>query len=122
MTSIQLEWKWLSQEMKEPKWGELTQRVSEIVDALPKEDSLVPFYINVDSGRFTKTTLTLGARADSYYEYLLKQWLLSGKSSKPKEHRFLKAYEEVCSAWNLPYELPVLLAAAVVSSNLVVVT
>jgi hypothetical protein len=122
VTSIQLEWKWLSQEMKEPKWGELTQRVSEIVDALPKEDSLVPFYINVDSGRFTKTTLTLGARADSYYEYLLKQWLLSGKSSKPKEHRFLKAYEEVCSAWNLPYELPVLLAAAVVSSNLVVVT
>ena len=87
--------------MNEPKWAELTQRVSEIVDALPKEDSLVPFYINVDSGRFTKTTLTLGARADSYYEYLLKQWLLSGKSSKPKELRFLKAYEEVRSARNL---------------------
>ena len=81
--------------MNEPKWAELTQRVSEMVDKLPKEDSLVPFYINVDSGRFTRTTLTLGARADSYYEYLLKQWLLSGKSSKPKELRFLKAYEEV---------------------------
>ena len=94
VTSIQLEWKWLSQEIKEPKWAELTQRVSELVDALPKQDSLVPFYINVDTGRFSKTTLTLGARADSYYEYLLKQWLLSGKSSQPKELRFLKAYEE----------------------------
>ena len=42
------------------------------------------------SHRFTPTTLTLGARADSYYEYLLKQWLLSGKSDKPKEIRFLR--------------------------------
>eukprot|EP01043_Picozoa_sp_COSAG02_P078703 COSAG02_NODE_17853_length_976_cov_1.033067_1_plen_96_part_10 len=73
----------------------------------------MPFYINVDSGRFTKTTLTLGARADSYYEYLLKQWLLSGKSSKPKELRFLKAYEEVRSARNLAYKMQVSRVAAV---------
>ena len=52
------------------------------------------YYINVDTGRWTKTTLTLGARADSYYEYLLKQWLLSGKSDKPEELRHLRAYEE----------------------------
>jgi endoplasmic reticulum Man9GlcNAc2 1,2-alpha-mannosidase len=24
--------------------------------------------------------ITLGARGDSYYEYLLKQWLISGKT------------------------------------------
>ena len=48
----------------------------------------------MDTGRWTKTTLTLGARADSYYEYLLKQWLLSGKSDKPEELRHLRAYEE----------------------------
>ena len=37
-----MEWKWLSQELSEPKWHTMTQRVSEIVDALPKDDNLVP--------------------------------------------------------------------------------
>ncbi len=33
-----------------------------------------------NSGKFTRRgALTLGARADSYYEYLLKQWLQGGK-------------------------------------------
>ena len=30
-------------------------------------------------GHFSGSTITLGARGDSYYEYLLKQWLQSGK-------------------------------------------
>ena len=82
------------------------RRVNTIVAALPKTDELIPYclqpqppwqiptaavsynntegagcryYINVDTGRFGKTTLTLGARADSYYEYLLKQWIAAGK-------------------------------------------
>ena len=42
VTSVQMEWKWLSQELSEPKWHTMTQRVSEIVDALPKDDNLVP--------------------------------------------------------------------------------
>ena len=29
--------------------------------------------------RFSGNTITLGARGDSYYEYLLKQWLLTNK-------------------------------------------
>ena len=64
------------------------------VDALPKDHHLVPFYINTNTGHFGSTTLTLGARADSYYEYLLKQWLLGGKSTVTKELRMRTAYEE----------------------------
>jgi endoplasmic reticulum Man9GlcNAc2 1,2-alpha-mannosidase len=37
-------------------------------------------FINARSGHFSQgATITLGARGDSYYEYLLKQWLLTGK-------------------------------------------
>ena len=60
------------------RYGEVTQKVSRVVDALKKDNSLVPFYISPSTGKFSPTTLTLGARGDSYYEYLLKQWLLSG--------------------------------------------
>jgi mannosyl-oligosaccharide alpha-1,2-mannosidase len=35
-------------------------------------------YINPNTGRFSASTVTLGARGDSYYEYLLKQYLQTG--------------------------------------------
>lgn len=45
-----------------------------------KKDGLVPMFINTHTGLFTHTgVFTLGARADSYYEYLLKQWIQGGK-------------------------------------------
>lgn len=45
-----------------------------------KLDGLVPMFINTNSGQFTHQGIyTLGARADSYYEYLLKQWIQGGK-------------------------------------------
>ena len=50
------------------------------IHELPKQNGLVPIFINANSGNFrTSATITLGARGDSYYEYLLKQWLQSGK-------------------------------------------
>ena len=52
--------------------------------SLPKKDNLVPLFINAETGQFRPGTLTMGARADTYYEYLLKQWIQSGK----KERRY----------------------------------
>lgn len=49
------------------------------VQSESKEDNLVPMFISPVTGKLKKGTLTLGARADSYYEYLLKLWLQSGK-------------------------------------------
>ena len=56
--------------------------VTEKLQGLKKLDGLVSPYINIETGQLRPGTLTLGARADSYYEYLLKQWLQSGKKEK----------------------------------------
>lgn len=40
-------------------------------------------YVDIDHGQLQGHILTLGARGDSYYEYLLKQWLASGKKDEP---------------------------------------
>ena len=40
----------------------------------------MPLYLSPKTGRFTTTRLSLGALGDSYYEYLLKMWILKGKS------------------------------------------
>lgn len=54
--------------------------MSQLVHNLEKKDGLVPIFINANTGQFRSySTITLGARGDSYYEYLLKQWLQTGK-------------------------------------------
>ena len=63
--------------------------VSQHVHGLPKKDGLVPIFINANSGQFRNSgTITFGARGDSYYEYLLKKWLQSGK----KDDRLVKCH------------------------------
>lgn len=55
--------------------------------------ALVPMFINARTGQFAQgSTITLGARGDSYYEYLLKQWLLTGK----RDDFYRDLYTEVC--------------------------
>jgi hypothetical protein len=51
-----------------------------MVHKLEKKNGLAPVYISAKTGEFRRyATITLGARGDSYYEYLLKQWIQTGK-------------------------------------------
>ena len=52
------------------------------LQSLPKKDHLVPLFINAEKGQLTPGTLTMGARADTYYEYLLKQCIQTGNKEK----------------------------------------
>jgi len=47
---------------------------------------LAPVFVDTKAATLRGGLITLGARGDSYYEYLLKQWLLSGK----KDEAFLQ--------------------------------
>lgn len=81
VTTIQLEFRDLSRCTGNPMYEEAASRVSEHVHALEKDSGLVPIFINANSGQFRAySAVTLRARGDSYYEYLLKQWLQTGKS------------------------------------------
>ncbi|KAL9989213.1 hypothetical protein ACROYT_G003737 [Oculina patagonica] len=81
VTTIQLEFRDLSYTTRDAKYKEFVDTVSNHVHALPKRAGLVPIFVNADTGKFRPgATITLGARGDSYYEYLLKQWLQSGKT------------------------------------------
>lgn len=90
VTSIQLEFRELSRLTGVKKFQEAAEEVTRHVHSLSgKKDGLVPMFINTHTGLFTHTgVFTLGARADSYYEYLLKQWIQGGK----KETQLLEDY------------------------------
>ncbi|KAG8231497.1 hypothetical protein J437_LFUL007668, partial [Ladona fulva] len=81
ITTIQLEFRELSRSSGDPSFEETVAKVSEHVHQLPKTEGLVPIFINANTGRFRSySTITLGARGDSYYEYLLKQWIQTGQT------------------------------------------
>ena len=42
-------------------------------------EGLAPIYVDTRTAALKGQLITLGARGDSYYEYMLKQWILSGK-------------------------------------------
>lgn len=81
VTTIQLEFRDLSRSSGNPKYEEAAAKISSHIHTLEKKDGLVPIFINANSGQFRSyATITLGARGDSYYEYLLKQWIQTGKT------------------------------------------
>ncbi|XP_044120389.1 endoplasmic reticulum mannosyl-oligosaccharide 1,2-alpha-mannosidase-like isoform X1 [Neovison vison] len=97
VTSIQLEFRELSRLTGNKKFQEAAEEVTRRVHSLPgKKDGLVPMFIDTHSGRFTHPgVFTLGARADSYYEYLLKQWVQGGKQEPQLLEDYLEAIEGI---------------------------
>ncbi|BET02539.1 Endoplasmic reticulum mannosyl-oligosaccharide [Nesidiocoris tenuis] len=81
VTTLQLEFRDLSRAVDDPKFENAAFKVSHHVHGLPKTDGLVPIFINPRTGQFQSyTDIKLGARGDSYYEYLVKQWIQTGKT------------------------------------------
>ena len=62
------------------------------LDSLPKDmEGLYPLYVNVNSGQFTKKgDISIGALGDSFYEYMVKLWLLTDKQA----NGYKRMYEE----------------------------
>ena len=73
-----MEFKDLSFQTNDARFKQVVSKISENLHNLNKPNGLVPIYINTQSGQFVGHTVTLGARGDSYYEYLLKQWIQMG--------------------------------------------
>uniref|UniRef100_A0A8D0FXP6 alpha-1,2-Mannosidase n=1 Tax=Strix occidentalis caurina TaxID=311401 RepID=A0A8D0FXP6_STROC len=97
VTSIQLEFRELSRLTGDEKFQKAVDEVMKHVHTLSgKNDGLVPMFINTNSGQFTHLGVyTLGARADSYYEYLLKQWIQGGKKENELLEDYMRAIEGV---------------------------
>ena len=80
VSSIQIEFRDLARLIKDPKFETVSFATSQHIHSYVhgRGDPLLPMYINPENAMFKPSTITLGARADSYYEYLLKQFLQTG--------------------------------------------
>ncbi|CAM9939055.1 unnamed protein product [Ectocarpus sp. 8 AP-2014] len=99
-TTLQLEFSYLTKLTGDPSFHRAAQRASDAVEEAivklawgekgrgERQQGLAPVFVDPKTGLFGESggtvgtnrgLVTLGARGDSYYEYLLKQWLFSGK-------------------------------------------
>ena len=78
-TTLQLEFKYLAKLTGEKAFWDKVEKVMELVDGNAAKDGLVPIYIYATTGEFRGDNIRLGSRGDSYYEYLIKQYLQTNK-------------------------------------------
>lgn len=94
VTTLQLEFNYLSSVSGDEKYSLEAMKVMEHVKTLPKIEGLVPIYISPHSGEFGGENIRLGSRGDSYYEYLIKVWLQTGASSNSSTSYLYEMYKE----------------------------
>ncbi|XP_015973097.1 mannosyl-oligosaccharide 1,2-alpha-mannosidase MNS2-like isoform X1 [Arachis duranensis] len=85
--SEQLEFIALSQRTNDPKYQETAEKVIERFRRIFPADGLLPIYINPQTGINPTGSITFGAMGDSFYEYLLKAWILGNKTEAVKYYR-----------------------------------
>ncbi|KFX89967.1 hypothetical protein V495_06878 [Pseudogymnoascus sp. VKM F-4514 (FW-929)] len=89
--TLQLEFKYLSKLTGETFYWEKAEKVMQVIDDNGVEDGLVPIFIYAPTGDFRGDNIRLGSRGDSYYEYLIKQYLQTSKQEPVYEEMWDQA-------------------------------
>jgi len=73
----------------DPSFAKAATSVNKVFHRLEKNDGLSVIEINPTNPSLTQgNVFSLGARGDSYYEYLLKTWLLTGRHDEEALHDY----------------------------------
>lgn len=84
-TTVQLEFKYLSWATQDASLWKLAERPMKVVRQATQggaQDGLLPIFLSPDSGQFYLAPIRLGSRGDSYYEYLIKQYVQTNRSEE----------------------------------------
>ncbi|KAK6056971.1 glycosyl hydrolase family 47 [Cooperia oncophora] len=94
--TLHLEFQYLSYLTKAPIFLKKVKKVRDVLDRQEKPNGLYPNYINPDTGKFTVNHhVSLGALGDSFYEYLIKSWLQSGKTDMQAKRMYWEVSEAI---------------------------
>lgn len=75
VSTLQLELKYLSLLTDEEVYWEKAEQVMKVIKDARIATGLASIFLNPDDGKFAISPIRLGSRGDSYYEYLLKQYI-----------------------------------------------
>ena len=77
--TIQLEYKYLAYHTGDRKYWDVADNIMQLMRKVDRPHGLFPTFMNPSSGRWNTGKIAFGALGDSFYEYLVKQWLQTRK-------------------------------------------
>uniref|UniRef100_A0A0N4ZE20 alpha-1,2-Mannosidase n=1 Tax=Parastrongyloides trichosuri TaxID=131310 RepID=A0A0N4ZE20_PARTI len=93
--TLHLEFEYLSHITGNPIYRDKVVKTREIIENQKKVDNLYGLYLSKTDGHFVTKEVSLGAMGDSFYEYLLKEWIISKKEDTIAFDMYKKASENI---------------------------
>ncbi|KAJ8086082.1 mannosyl-oligosaccharide alpha-1,2-mannosidase [Marasmius tenuissimus] len=94
ISTLQLEFRYLSELTENEEYWDKAENVMRVIKAARMPHGLASIYMHAHSGKFVPSAIRLGSRGDSYYEYLLKQYLQTNQT----EQGYRDMYDDAISA------------------------
>ncbi|GAM26628.1 hypothetical protein SAMD00019534_098030 [Acytostelium subglobosum LB1] len=87
-----LEYTHLSKVTGNPIYAEKAEKIREAMDSIPKKrEGLYSIWLKDDASGFCTDEYSAGAMADSFYEYLVKMWIYTGKQNEDYRRMYLES-------------------------------
>ncbi|OXU26534.1 hypothetical protein TSAR_014740 [Trichomalopsis sarcophagae] len=93
--TMHLEFTYLSDITGNPIYRAKVEHVRKTLKNLEKPKGLYPNYIHPKTGKWGRHHMSLGGLGDSFYEYLLKAWIQSGKEDSEAREMYDEAMDAV---------------------------
>ncbi|XP_076873997.1 mannosyl-oligosaccharide 1,2-alpha-mannosidase IA [Brachyhypopomus gauderio] len=93
--TLHLEFMHLGRLSGKPVFAEKVMNIRKVLNRLDKPQGLYPNYLNPNSGQWGQHHVSVGGLGDSFYEYLLKAWLMSDKKDEEGKKLYYDALKAI---------------------------
>ncbi|KAI0326772.1 glycoside hydrolase [Cubamyces sp. BRFM 1775] len=88
VSTLQLELRYLSYLTDNDVYWDAAEKVMQTIKSSTMSTGLASIFMNPEDGRFVMSAIRLGSRGDSYYEYLLKQYIQTNQTEPVYQHMY----------------------------------
>ncbi|XP_051892273.1 LOW QUALITY PROTEIN: mannosyl-oligosaccharide 1,2-alpha-mannosidase IA-like [Pristis pectinata] len=93
--TLHLEFVHLSEVSGNPKFAEKVMAIRKVLNRLEKPHGLYPNYLSPVTGHWGQHHVSIGGLGDSFYEYLIKAWLMSDKTDEEAKTMYYEALQAI---------------------------
>ncbi|XP_026558372.1 mannosyl-oligosaccharide 1,2-alpha-mannosidase IC [Pseudonaja textilis] len=93
--SLHLEFMHLSELSGNPIYAEKVMNIRKVLNRIEKPHGLYPNFLSPVTGNWVQHHVSVGGLGDSFYEYLIKSWLMSDKQDSEAKNMYDKALEAI---------------------------
>jgi len=93
--TLHMEFSYLSDITGNPVYKQKVDNIRNFIAKLERPAKLYPNYLHPKTGKWGQQHTSVGALGDSFYEYLIKEWLRSGKRDTQAKDMFDEAAKDI---------------------------